>query len=368
MKRKRAYAILPFLLTSAWLFCSCGGVKRLQKGPQIVITPVDMNLMEKNGTVDVHYTLHFPRGYAHRKARVVLSPRFHHLDHVQELSPVVLYGKNSWRAARRAAWLEGVSPEIPGQMTYVIDRKTSSLNIKDRVSFEPWMAQAPLIAYTTAEACGRAALIDRQVMANGVGYVPDAPGPVITREITESVIYKKEIEARVFFAIDSYDLDMALRNNKQSMDSIAALVRTVSDDDQVAIRQIIVTGYASPDGIYAQNEILARERAEMVRNMLITQLHIPGGLIKTKYVAEDWESLAKLVKASNVGNKTALLTIITGTESGNRKNILLKRLPQFRYLADNLLPQLRHVRCEIYYTVREDKTVEIPSTISGLSH
>ncbi len=347
-------------LTTILLFCSCGGVKRLQKGQQIVITPVHMDLKETAGMVNINYTLHLPRGYAHRKAKIVVAPRFNYLDHVQELSPVVLYGKNSWRTAIRAAWLEDISNDIPGQITYVIDKKTTSINIKDQVPFELWMTKAPLIAYTTATACGRTALIDRQVLATGVTYIPMGPGPVITREITQSVIYRKEIEARIFFSINSYDIDMAMRDNRESLDSIIHLVDSISNNPEMKIKQIIITGYASPDGIYEENEKLAQERAEMVKNTLISQLHIPANLIFTKSVAEDWNGLQKLIETSNIKNKSIILNLIEGEESDNQKSIALKHLPQFRYLADNLLPQLRRVKCEIFYTIQKDRTVVVP--------
>ncbi len=349
------------LLIVAGILSSCGGVRRLERKEPIRIVPAKLDLAEKDYEVEVDYSLTVPRRYVPHNAQVVFTPVFTYLDHKLPLTRIVLNGKNYERMERRKKRLYGIYPDYSDAVKLVATKKQMRIDRKDVVPFKSWMPSSKLMAYTVASCCGnKERLISEDLMAEGVYYMPPSLGPVRTKIVKEEMIRKEEGTAVLHFPINSDFIDPAIFGNEKQIREMKDFVAKMMRDTTITIVNIIVTGVASPDGPYDFNAKLAQQRAQMAKNYLITQLGIKGELIKTKYVAEDWDGLRKLVNESTMPGKERVLSIIDSPVSDAKKDSRLYAVPQFRYLADNLLPQLRKVIYEVFYVKKEQKEIIVP--------
>ena len=122
-----------------------------------------------------------------------------------------------------------------------------------------------------------------------------------------------------------------------------------------------ITGYASPDGASDFNSWLAGQRMREVVRGLETRL---GGLLVLDSVAAgvDWNGLAVLVERGpafegsqqvlETVRQTPLYVFADGGIAGGRKKALmdLRGGRVYRYMMDNIFPQLRRVSINIGYT------------------
>lgn len=76
------------------------------------------------------------------------------------------------------------------------------------------------------------------------------------------------------------------------------LFRRLKESGISQFRQVLVTGYALPEGAYQHNETLSRQRAEEFRTY-ISRRYLPEGCpVICGSVAEDWEELRRMVSVS----------------------------------------------------------------------
>lgn len=99
-------------------------------------------------------------------------------------------------------------------------------------------------------------------------------------------------------------------------------------DPTLKLQRIVVSGYASPDGLYSNNVKLARMRANRLKNELSRRYHLSKSMIVTQSVAEDWEGLEAFVSASTteqLSNREALLNIISSNMNPDAKERAIRR-------------------------------------------
>lgn len=111
------------------------------------------------------------------------------------------------------------------------------------------------------------------------------------------------------------------------------------------IFRVDITGKASIDGPEALNNRLARERAEVMRKILLENYPINPDSIYTTHIGEDWDMFRDLVVADEaIPNRGRILEIIDSKATPATKEMRIKRLGRetWRYLALNILPQMRY--------------------------
>lgn len=352
------------LIAGLLIMQACGGVKRVEKKPRLTTTPERLNLAVNQKTdpymVPVNYVLNIPRGYVPSCARLVYSPRFVAPGHEYVLPPVVVTGKNYNRLDERQQLLDGKAPAYTDALHLVAEGDSMRVSVSEQVPFQVWMPGAKLRAEVSLESCGKETALYSQDLADGVYYMPESPGPVLVKYIQKEVQKKAEGFARFYYPVNGYKVDPALYNNKQQLDSMNKLILRIINDTSMRMDRIVITGICSPDGPWSYNEELARKRAEYISYYLNTQVGIDARLIEVKYIAEDWEGLARLVAESSLNNKEAVLDIIRHTSDPEQREAALRRLPQFAYIKQNFYPQLRKVTYEVFYTIKESVQEVVP--------
>lgn len=356
---KRIYYILLVCLLALQ---ACGGLKRVEKKPQLTTTPEKILLAVDTKAdpyvIPVNYVLNVPHGYLPSCARLIYSPRLVAPGHEYLLTPVVISGKNYDRLEIRRQLLDGKQPDYPNALELICSGDSMNIKLSEQVPFELWMPDAKLEARIVFDACGQQSLLYTQELAGSVYYMPVMPGPALVKYVEKEVEKKEEGFALFYYPVNGYQVDPALYSNKSQLDAMSALISRILTDTSMYVKRIIITGICSPDGTWTYNEGLAKRRAEFIRNYLIQHDKISANLVETKYIAEDWAGLADLIRVSTLPDKEALLNTIQNVQDPEQREAALSKFPQFNYIKTNFYPQLRKVTYEVFYTVRE-KVVEV---------
>ena len=157
-------------------------------------------------------------------------------------------------------------------------------------------------------------------------------------------------------------------NNRAELARLSEVFDRMQGDAAARLLSVTIHGYGSPDGPYAFNEQLARQRTDSLA-AYVERHWLPGSSlsVSTFYTAEDWEGLETLIAAAQpdvLPHRDNLLKIIHGPRNADDKLWLIKSgwPDDYRYLADNYMPQLRRADYTIeYVVVHRDEVVHQPS-------
>lgn len=353
MKTILRYSLLAALCGLA----ACSVTKRMEKRGQLATSPDPQQLIVDQAadpnTLHINYILQIPGNYVPRKAQVVYQTDLVKDGNRMPVSKVYLNGRTYERMMWREVRFEDRAPDYSDGMMVVSGRDPITVKTSSDMLFEEWMPGAVLEAATRLNLCRDEYLLGKRLLSGGVQYIPLAPGPVIIEPAPEPpkpIILKDEGFVSLTYAVNIYRINPEYGNNAAQLNEMTALLKKILSDSLYTTDKIVITGICSPDGSYAYNTELARNRAGTVREYLISHLNADPRLIQTDYIPEDWEGLRKLVEQSEIANKAAILAIIDSTQAPDAKEAALKRLPQYQILKTTMFPQLRKVKYEIYYT------------------
>lgn len=146
-------------------------------------------------------------------------------------------------------------------------------------------------------------------------------------------------------------------NNRVLVDLITA-VRAIEASDDSRVVRVVIAGFASPEGLLADNEKLAWDRAVAVRDFFTNNSTVNPAIVYAYNGSVDWEGLRKLVAASDMAYKERVLDILDNTPiwDGERnvgRHGELMRLAggePYKYMLAHFFPQLRQAAyIKVYY-------------------
>ncbi|WP_262893146.1 OmpA family protein [Dysgonomonas sp. GY75] len=191
--------------------------------------------------------------------------------------------------------------------------------------------------------------------------------PYTVRPLVSFLVPTEEIKTRtsavkdfIGFRTSKTVIDPGFRQNSQELARLDSVMSVLRDNPDVKITAFLIEGYTSPEGLYATNERISKERAAALMDYLKNKFGLDQGLFRLSHVAEDWDGLAALVLASNIEYKDRILDIIATTGIMAGREGALMRLAQgepYRQMLREMFPELRRVEYRIDYTVR-DYTIE----------
>ena len=138
------------------------------------------------------------------------------------------------------------------------------------------------------------------------------------------------------------------------MDKIRVTLDSITSNPDYEITGIYLTGYASPEGSYAQNEVLSRDRTRALRNYLLRRYSFPENLYHVDWRGEDWIGLKRLILLYGMPNEEQVLSIMENYSvfEGREKRLMdLNNGKPYRYMMKHFFPELRRVDYKITYKV-----------------
>lgn len=163
---------------------------------------------------------------------------------------------------------------------------------------------------------------------------------------------------KVHFRVSDTHIDPEYNGNGATLDSIFKKLETDSllYGPTHRLRSVKVTGAASPEGSVQFNRYLSEKRADAIFNEFRSKGLLPDSIASFTYLGRDWHGLRDEVKSDgNVPfqeDVLSLLDIINGSNPPAHPLAELKSLHggvPYRYLLDNLFPELRASRLTVEY-------------------
>ena len=355
------------------------------------------------------------------------TPVLRSAGRLQELPAVVVSGRRRARADHRQQALQPAPGYIPPYRTLYARNRKDSINYHVSVAYSPWMEHASLVLMREQRDCCRMKILgvepliadlavnspfkvpqgrivssqeqivapQKQVMiAQEQLAVPQAveerretvtdhrktkssPECMPCAECTAMVTYltpEMEIQKHrsesatlyIDYPTGIYDVRRDFHNNRSELEKLDSLMHPLIKGNLASISDISICGYASPDGTYKDNEILASNRARCFKEYMCAT-YAPGhGLYKVSSVPEDWDGLVELLQRHPMkhGDKVLSLIARVGIFEGREKQLMdMYGGSVYRELLKDYFPQLRRIRVTVGYEARAFNIEEAASLI-----
>ena len=186
--------------------------------------------------------------------------------------------------------------------------------------------------------------------------------PSLSTDAFQRIIEKKQ-DANIKFLIQQANLRSSELKNNSVKEFVALLAKINKEKETLALKNVEVSAYASPDGGFDLNDKLAAKRQGNTETYVKQQLKKTNNStdVDAKYTAQDWEGFQELVKVSNIQDKDVILRVLSMYKDPEEREQQIKNMSSvFRELADGILPQLRRARMTINYDVigRSDAQIQ----------
>lgn len=271
------------------------------------------------------------------------------------LPSIVVYGRKRDIVNQR----NNVKPEN----TYTVIRRERNeeqkVNYLVQMPFEAWMRTADM--KLNVDVCGCCDLLEESsgelITQLNISPLKILPTIAYITPQAEGVKHRAvEGSAYLDFPVNKYIIYPEYRRNTVELAKIRATIDTVRNDNTTTLTGIKIHGYASPEGSYANNTRLAKNRTQALVDYVTSYYNFDKNLITSESTPEDWEGFRKFVAASSMDKKDEILRLMDD-ESINidKKERDIAKLvgPQgYQFILNECYPALRHSDYTVNYTVR----------------
>ena len=312
----------------------------------------------ENERVDVAFKLNLSNLKLKAEQQLILTPMLAADGDTTALQPVIINGRSQqirmMRASKRAKkYAEGKEP-------IVVLRKNGteqSISYSQTIMRKQPLESDVLQLFAAQDLCGCGDLQDQDctLLANIDNLDAWMPAIAFVKPAAEARKQRAEKgEAYLSFRVNKTDIVVDLFDNTRELAKITKTIDLVRDDKNVEITGINIHGFASPDGPYANNERLARERAASLKNYVSHLYTIDNKLFSSNSTPEDWDGFRHKVQQSQLVNKEEILKIANSNLAPDDKDKRIRQLyPQdYAVIMSDIYPRLRHSDYTVSYTVR----------------
>ena len=301
----------------------------------------------------------------------------------KDLPMVSIHGKRKHKEYIRQMALMSEKERSAYVAPYTIEKSYGKsdriLDYKYVMAFEPWMKDAWLDAKTDLCGCGIVSQFDVKRLVDNVSLEERAayefqpalayvPAKMEKTEIENDGMKQRAMQEESFldFVVSKTDIRPEFGNNPRELARIRSMIEDIRDDRGVTLRNIDITGYASPEGTLALNKRLSEGRARALQSYLQSHYDIPAKAYTVNFGGEDWDGLVKLLIGSDLADKQEVLDIIENypIENGREKKIMdLANGRTYHYMLKEMFPSLRRVVCKVDYDVKPFNVEEAKEVI-----
>ena len=325
-------------------------------GPTLSTVEItDAQMFTQQGNMNVDFNVDFSKIDLGKNQQVVYTPMIVSADGTQQqaFGKIVLNGRNVAIREQRSPKTR-VAGAIEEMRRY--NGTQQSYRFAATTPYQPWMEQSKLVLAEDLCGCGDLQSQDKLDLAQFDNTpVPSAVLIYIEPEVEETKARSESGSAYVDFVVNTIDIRPTYRNNKVEIAKIVSTIDLVKNDPNVSITEINIHGYASPEGTYKRNTWLAENRAISLMKYVKSLYTIPDNVFTSAYTPEDWAGLRKLVVASDIAERDAILAIIDDEKmSPDDKDWKIKHdYPKtYAFMLKEWYPGLRHSDYTVNYTVR----------------
>lgn len=353
------------LSAAAVLLTSCSGKLGALSADNFKVTPNPLETQA--GEVSATINGMFPEKYMKKKAVVTVTPQ------LRFQTPQGLKSVNGEGATFQGEKVLGNDQTI----SYLVG---GNYTMKTNFAYTPEMQQSDMYLVFDAKIGKKTVKVPEVKVATGIIATSELYKRTLTSanaalaEDAFQRISEQKQQANIKFLIGQAQLRKSELQNNSVQEFVRLINKIVADQEGMALDNIEVSAYASPDGGYALNEKLANKRQDVTSDYLKKEMKKAkmSAPVDTKYTAEDWEGFQELVAASDIQDKDVILRVLSMYKDPEEREQQIKNISAaFRELIDGILPQLRRSRLTINYLLigRDDEQIlaQMKSDASQLS-
>lgn len=328
-------------------------------------TPVEVKcneLKQKGGELVIDAEVTVDASDMKAREHLSLTPVIESASQKEGLPSILVNGRISQKVYDREQALGNLTEEEPRYTVVRAEKMGNVVHYKTTVPFEPWMKEARLVLVPNLCGCGKEAA-GEPIPVGKVLVRPDKPyvvQPVLAYITPEAETVKRRAEvgtAYLDFQVGRYAILPNFRNNAEELEKIGKTIQAVAGDPNITPKGIVLKGYASPEGSYRSNALLAENRVKALRDYIGRKHDFRSDFFRLETEPEDWEGFEAKAEADiHVPDREAVLAIIKSGKEPDRKEAELRNLnggAAYRYVLAGMFPSLRRSEYRIDYTVRE---------------
>lgn len=335
--------------------CSSAMAQTVASGA-VTIDNVQTNV--ENKRVDVAFRLNLNNLKLKAEQQLILTPLLAADGDTTALQPIIINGRSQQIRMQRAGKLNAKNTK--GKQPIVVLRKNGteqSISYSQSVErMRPVEAdQLQVLAAQDLCGCGDLKNQDCTLITTIDNLDAWMPYLAFVKPAAEARKQRAEKgEAYLSFRVNKTDIVVDLFDNSRELAKITKTIDLVREDKNVQITGINIHGFASPDGPYANNERLARERAASLKNYVANLYPINAKLFSSNSTPEDWDGFRRKVQQSNLANKEEIIKISNSSLAPDDKDKRIRQLYPHDYavIMSDIYPRLRHSDYTVSYTVR----------------
>lgn len=339
--RKLGIHIIASLAIVAFL-ASCSGIDKMKKNAPTVTYTVKPTVLETHaGNVDVAIDVKFPEKYFDKKVMI-------------EATPVLVYegGETAFPSKK----YQGES--IQGNDKAISYLSGGSDSYKGSAPYNDKMRVADLVIRIKGTKGKKTQMFDDIKIAQGVNatstLVRDADAKAAYAKDNFVRIIPTSKEAEILFMISQ----AAVRGTELKKEEIEAIKKFIAEAqaaENINLKGIAVSAYASPDGKQDFNAKLSSKREGSTQDYLVKELKkdkvteaAGDGFYTLKNTPEDWDGFKALMEASTIQDKDLILRVLSMYADPEVREKEIKNMSAtYKTIAKDILPKLRRSKIAV---------------------
>ncbi|HBH07865.1 MAG TPA: hypothetical protein DDX40_00425 [Rikenellaceae bacterium] len=220
-----------------------------------------------------------------------------------------------------------------------------------------WMNNSRLVLERSEYSCCEKRLGDQTAeLLSRVLWVPETPRLIYVCPKGEKTKTRSlSGTAYVDFPVDKTEIYPEYHNNVAELGRIRATIDSVRNDKDITVTSIWLKGFASPEGTYAHNTDLARERTATIRGYVLNLYNFDPSIVTFEHEPENWEGLIEWLRTSGLKDAGKILAIAedTATDPDVREWKIKKYYQEdYAVMKAEIYPRLRCTKYRIEYSIR----------------
>ncbi|MBQ7787080.1 MAG: DUF3868 domain-containing protein [Alistipes sp.] len=318
--------------------------------------------MERSGNhLNVGMTLDMSDLHVRSNRSLQITPIVTNGNEIYQLPAVVIDGRRRSIVHKREE-MEFVDPTN----TYIrrYNRTEQATEYDVQVPYEAWMDNSELILREEWTSCHDAALSEELIAIAEISQPQSQPStttptssistlPRMAYAIptTSDATQSEQSSIDILFAVNQSNINAAFMDNKEQIDELRKALANSSD-----IKEIHLTGYASPEGPYEFNKALAARRAESVKKYLANNnLSTTTDVVVHSYPA-NWDEVKRLLNDTYIENWQGITAIIddASISAADKNSAIRKKYPvEYEFMLRSWYPKLRITDITINHKKRD---------------
>lgn len=318
----------------------------------------NLHLKQDGNSMAVNMDMDFTSLDVASNRMVVFTPMLVNGNDSLQLSSVGIYGRRRYyHNLRNDMEIIGGASGI----SYRASQTPDNISYNVVVPYQKWMNGAYLVMQRFEYGCCNKVLNEQYSQLGIFKEKSFAPQYIYLRPVAELEKTRSlSGSAYIDFVVNRIDIVPAFRNNKFELNKIIAIIDSVRNDSDITLNAVSIKGFASPEGTYAKNEELAKNRTESLKLYVQKLYDFAPDFIETSYEPEDWKTLRAFVGASELSNKKQILALIDGEREPDNKEWVIKTTyaDDYKVMYEEFYPDLRRSDYKVEYTIRQYKKVD----------